>query len=371
MEGADVGIDVIDTSYNVVMANTKSAQLCGKSSDELIGQKCFRAFRGRKKACGDCPGFQALATAKPAEIESSLRKEDGSTVFLRIKATPLLDENAEPTGFVEIVEDITDRKRTEEALRDSEERYRRLFEVETDAVLLLDCETERFLDANPAALKLYGYGREEFLRLTIGDVSAEPDKTRQAMARHETRIPLRWHRKKDGTVFPVEISGSFFDRQGRTIHVATIRDITERKRAEEALATGQGSRRGGQPRQERVPGQHEPRNPHAHDGDSRVQRPAAVSRICARRTAEFLEGIRRNGKALLELIGDILDLSRLEADRLTLEKVDCPAATDHRRRRVDRHGPGEREGAGPEDRLRVAAARNASTPTRRGCGRSS
>ena len=109
------------------------------------------------------------------------------------------------------MEDITDRKRADEALRDSEERYRRLFEAETDAVLLLDCETERFLDANPAALKLYGYSREEFLRLTTDDISAEPEKTRQTIAAGQTRVPLRWHRKKDGTVFPVEISGSYFD----------------------------------------------------------------------------------------------------------------------------------------------------------------
>ena len=91
VEGADVGITLIDTSYNVVMANTKSAEICGMRPGELIGQKCFWAFWGRKKACDDCAGFKALATAKPAEIESSLQMEDGSTVFLRIKATPLLD----------------------------------------------------------------------------------------------------------------------------------------------------------------------------------------------------------------------------------------------------------------------------------------
>ena len=121
VEGADVGIAFIDTSYNVVTANTKSAQLCGKSPREMIGQKCFRAFRGRKKACDDCAGFQALATAKPAEVESTLRKEDGSTVFLRIKASPLLDRNGEPTGFIEIVEDISERKRAEESLERARE----------------------------------------------------------------------------------------------------------------------------------------------------------------------------------------------------------------------------------------------------------
>ncbi|MCX6925354.1 MAG: PAS domain S-box protein, partial [Verrucomicrobia bacterium] len=66
-------------------------------------------------------------------------------------------------------------------------------------------------------------------------VSAEPGATRQAVMSLASRVPLRWHRKKDGTVFPVEISGSYFHFQGRRAHVAIIRDITKRKKAEEEL----------------------------------------------------------------------------------------------------------------------------------------
>ena len=132
-------------------------------------------------------------------------------------------------------EEITERKRTEDSLRESEEKYRQLFEVESDAVFLADGETGRYIDANPAASKLYGYSREEFLLLKPGDISAEPLKTAQSLAEHQTFIPLRWHRKKDGAVFPVEIVRSFFRFRGREARVAVIRDISERIRAEEAL----------------------------------------------------------------------------------------------------------------------------------------
>jgi len=120
--------------------------------------------------------------------------------------------------------------------RETEKRYRRLFEVESDAILLVDCETNRILDANVASLNLYGYTREEFLLLKADDVSAEPDETREAIATHQTHITFRWHRNKSGKVFPVEIASSYFDYQGRMVHVAAIRDITERKKVERILA---------------------------------------------------------------------------------------------------------------------------------------
>ena len=67
------------------------------------------------------------------------------------------------------------------------------------------------------------------------DLSAEPDNTRKAMQQQVVNIPTRWHRKKDGTVFPVEISASHLTWKGRPIHIAAIRDITERKKTEDAL----------------------------------------------------------------------------------------------------------------------------------------
>ena len=254
----------------------------------------------------------------------------------------------------------------------SEERYRRLFEVESDAIFLVDCERGRFIDANPAAMKLYGYSREEFLRLKAGDISAEPEKTRQVIASGQTWIPLRWHRKKDGTVFPVEIAGGYFEYHGRKVHVAAIRDITERKRAEEALQRAkEAAEAANRAKSEFLANMsHEIRTPMT--AILGFSRPAGDSRICrATNRREFLEGIRRNGKALLELINDILDLSRIEADKLTLEKVDCSLQQiiDDVLSVVTVQA--RREGAEPGGRSQVARCPRPSTPTRRACGRSS
>ena len=133
------------------------------------------------------------------------------------------------------------REREHEALRESEERYRQLFEAESDAVFLIDNETGRILEANSAASAMYGYSRDELLARTNEDLSAEPEKTQAVtlgtpvVADRVITIPLRIHRKKDGSTFPVEITGRFFTHQGRAVHVAAIRDISGRKLTEEAL----------------------------------------------------------------------------------------------------------------------------------------
>jgi len=96
----------------------------------------------------------------------------------------------------------------------SEEKFRRLFELESDAILLVDNETERILEANAAASLLYGYSRDELLTMKNIAMSAEPEETRKAMKEGWIRIPIRYHRKRDGTVFPVEISASYFEWEG-------------------------------------------------------------------------------------------------------------------------------------------------------------
>jgi PAS domain S-box-containing protein len=126
--------------------------------------------------------------------------------------------------------------------RQSEERYRQLFEAESDAIFLVDNDSGRILEANNAASVMYGYSREELLTKRNTDLSAEPEDTQRVTQETPTlvdqvvTVPLRIHRKKDGTVFSVEITGRFFTWQGRSVHIAAIRDITERVRSEEEQA---------------------------------------------------------------------------------------------------------------------------------------
>jgi PAS domain S-box-containing protein len=129
----------------------------------------------------------------------------------------------------------------QQALRESEENYRQLFDAESDAILLIDNASGQILQANNSAAIMYGYSRKDLLNLKNTDLSAEPENTEQVTKETPVfqdtvvTIPLRWHRKKDKTRFPVEITGRFFQHQGRPVHIAAIRDISARILSENAL----------------------------------------------------------------------------------------------------------------------------------------
>jgi PAS domain S-box-containing protein len=146
-----------------------------------------------------------------------------------------------PDLIFQYFEDLTDYIQAEKALAESEAKYRQLFESESDAVMVFDAETGRFEDANRTTLDLYGYSKEEFLTLTVEDISAEKEKTRIAVHRYNKgkpgseRVPLRYFKKKDGTIFPGEIAAGKFISGGRKKMIEAVRDITEREQANKKL----------------------------------------------------------------------------------------------------------------------------------------
>jgi PAS domain S-box-containing protein len=131
------------------------------------------------------------------------------------------------------------------ALLHGDETYRLVFSHERDPSSIFESETGRIVEVNEAWCSLYGYTREEALTMRVMDVSAEPDSTRRAIASATIeggmRVLLRWHKKKDGTVFPVELTAGTLEVEGRALMYSAMRDISERVRAEEALARSEAS----------------------------------------------------------------------------------------------------------------------------------
>jgi len=182
--------------------------------------------------------WKAAFNREPYDIEHRLLV-DGKIKWVREKAELEFDEKGKCIRGTGVTQDISYRKSAEQDKRQSEERYRQLFSMVPDSIILLDTESRQVVNVNDSALELYGYNREEFLSLYQNDLTAEPDKTDAAIAQvvsgEITDIPLRYHRKKDGTVFPTEFSATTFVDDGRNILTAVIRDVSERTRAEEAL----------------------------------------------------------------------------------------------------------------------------------------
>ncbi len=138
----------------------------------------------------------------------------------------------------QIISNAFESKQAEETLRESEGKYRALFETAQDAIFLSD-ERGRFLDVNQAACESLGYTKEELLELRNKDIDADPSGY-EAFVQVRDRLVenMRFdldQRRKDGTLLPVEITGCFFTSGGQRISLAIARDITERKRSEDAL----------------------------------------------------------------------------------------------------------------------------------------
>jgi two-component system, cell cycle sensor histidine kinase and response regulator CckA len=162
---------------------------------------------------------------------------DGRIVWLHDLVTVVV-ENGRAVKLRGIMVDVTESKRSEEALA----LFRTLIDRATDAIEVVDPESGRFLDVNERACRTHGYTREEYLNLKVSDVEVGTDlSSPEAWRSHVGAIRQAGftalegqHRRKDGSVFPVEVNANYIHLDNGYV-VAVVRDVTERKRAEEAL----------------------------------------------------------------------------------------------------------------------------------------
>src|SRR3989440_3805231 len=160
--------------------------------------------------------------------------------LLSINGRPLKRADGALQGGVVVFHDMTERKRAEEELRRSEQRYHLLFDSNSHPVWVYDLKTLAILDVNHSAVRNYGYSREEFLSLTIKDIRPPEDVPAllesAATAPPDTESNSVWiHRKKDGTLIDVEITSHPLVYGGTDARLVVATDITESKKAEKAL----------------------------------------------------------------------------------------------------------------------------------------
>jgi PAS domain S-box-containing protein len=226
----------------------------------------------------------------------------------------------------EMQQEISERKRAEAVLRESEERYRDLFENNPHPTWVYDIETLRFLAVNDAAVRHYGFSREEFLSMTIKDIrplEQVPElfdcMTNLTPRLHQAGV---WqHRRKDGSIIDTEITSSEMIFNGRRARLVLANDITQRKLAEEAmlkakLAAEEASRL----KSEFLANMsHEIRTP--MNGIIGMTDLALDTDLTAEQR-EYLSIARASADSLLMLLNDILDFSKIEAGKLNFEHIE-------------------------------------------------
>lgn len=125
VENIDLGISLIGSDYRIIMTNAAMGRMFQKPLSELVGKECFREFEKREAVCSHCPGARVMATGRPPEVEAEGVRDDASRFPVRLSAFPVFGPNGQVDAFIEVVEDITQRRLAEETLRASEEALRK------------------------------------------------------------------------------------------------------------------------------------------------------------------------------------------------------------------------------------------------------
>lgn len=174
-------------------------------------------------------------------IEARWKKKDGTPIWVQFDSRAVKDPSGRTLYFEGFVQDITEHKQAEQALRESEERYRVLFESNPLPMWVFDTKTLAFLTVNEAAVRLYGFSREEFLSMTLEDIRppGEIPRLREVLSKlppgyGEIREAMR-HRKKDGTEIFVEGASQPLVFEGRPARIVLVNDVTERLRTSEEI----------------------------------------------------------------------------------------------------------------------------------------
>jgi PAS domain S-box-containing protein len=203
----------------------------GKTRWEIPGlgalpEKVWEQHRARLERHESFADFVFLRYNKAGELR-----------YLSVSGEPLFDEKGTFIGYHGVGKDITERARDQKALEDSERRYRALFDVHPQPMWVVDASTFAFLAVNGAAMRLYGYSKEEFLALTADQIRPEEDvdDLRRAFADWSNNYSQRiWrHKKKSGEVIPVKVTSFNLEFAGRRARLGVIEDLSERLMAEE------------------------------------------------------------------------------------------------------------------------------------------
>jgi PAS domain S-box-containing protein len=221
--------------------NQRWREFSGLSMEQCLGWGWETAVHPADRAHFLETWRAAIATGQEMEAEARVRRADGTHRWLLIRNVPLHDETGKIVKWYGKSTDITERKLAEEDLREAESRFRTFVDNATDAFLLLD-DQYNVIDVNRQASESLGYTREELIGMKPHEFDPNVDTARSGWIQDQLQAGVvcdfeTLHRRKDGTVFPVEVRVRPIWRGGHRLSVCLARDITDRKRAEEERVT--------------------------------------------------------------------------------------------------------------------------------------
>ena len=245
LETVDLVAVILDREGRVVFVNDYWASITGWSAAEAVGEDWFARFLPDGSQAPLLAAFResmARGVLSP-HLEAEILTRDGGRRRIAWSNTLSRDAAGAIVGAISLGEDVTEKRRSDDALAASWERFYSIVNTITEAIFLHDAATGRIVDVNDAATAMYGFSREELMGTDAGALSAgEPPYTEEVAAGRVARAvagepqSFEWHaRRRDGSLFWVEVSLRFAAIGGKDHVLAVVKDISER-RAYEAAA---------------------------------------------------------------------------------------------------------------------------------------
>lgn len=239
----------IDHDYLVKWTNRGASQVTGKKPEEILGKHCYEVLWGKETVCEWCKVREVFESGSP--ITENVEFSDGR--ILQRTTYPVRDDEGTIIGFIESGVDVTKVKQAEKALKESQEKYTAIFDNVNDAIMLGSILPGGFpgvfIEVNEPACRMLGYTREELLSMTPEDIARKSDWAHA----FDVLGPLiekgeqifEWVQvHKDGTEIPVEVNSRHLDFGDQKVYLSVCRNITERKKAQAALAESEERFRG-------------------------------------------------------------------------------------------------------------------------------
>jgi PAS domain S-box-containing protein len=230
------GLSVLDLDHTILRINPAMKKF--PHTEPMVGRKCYEVFHDASKPCEPCVISQTFATGEADFGVVEVTDTGGDKKFSEIYGYPFINHaTGKVQGVIEYVRDITERQKMKEALRETEGLFQQIFEDAGDAITLHD--RGKIIDVNRQACRSLGYSREELLQMSIWDfeVELDEDALKQIWERPngDPTVLAGRQRRRDGSTFPVEVHSGEVVYRGRKLRLATVRDVTDRYKAEEAL----------------------------------------------------------------------------------------------------------------------------------------